>query len=87
MFILMIIFILGVDIRFDANGTFSFSLVGFDENVIIFGVDNSYFMHADNKKKDMLVFGKVPTNGLDDTTITAEAEYAISFSEQQKTLA
>ena len=32
-------------------------------------------VHANNKNKDMLVFGKVQTQGLD-TTLTAEAEYS-----------
>ena len=31
----------------------------------------------DNKKKDILIFGQGPTQGLDNTTLTAEAEYAI----------
>ena len=28
--------------------------------------------HIDNKKKDILILGKVQTNGLDDTTLTAQ---------------
>ena len=34
-------------------------------------------------KKDMLFLGKIPTERLDDTTVTAEAEYSINFNEQQ----
>lgn len=34
-------------------------------------------MHADNRKKDILIPGKSPTDRLDDTTITAEIEYSI----------
>ena len=37
-------------------------------------------MHVDNKKKDILIVGKGPTQGLDDTTFTAEAKYSINFS-------
>ena len=35
------------------------------------------------EKKDILILAKVPTQRLDDTTLTAEAEYAINFSEQK----
>ena len=40
--------------------------------VILFGVDNSTSGHAVYRKKDILIFGKAPTEGLDDTTITAD---------------
>ena len=33
-----------------------------------------------------MVLGKGPTNGLDDTTLTAEKEYSINLTEQQKEL-
>ena len=36
-------------------------------------------VHIDNKKKDILIIGKGPTQGLDDTTLTAEAQYSINF--------
>ena len=36
------------------------------KNVIIFGADMSSSVHTDNKKKDILILGKVPTQGLDD---------------------
>ena len=41
-------------------------------------------VHIDNKKKDILVLGKNPMQELDDTTLTAEAEYSINFTEQRK---
>ena len=47
--------------------------------VVIFGVDMSSSIHIDNKKKDLLILGKVPTQGLDDTTLSAEAQYSINF--------
>ena len=31
-----------------------------------------------------MILGKRPTQGLDDTTLTAEKKYAINFSKQQK---
>ena len=57
---------------------------GSGRNVIIFGVDMSSSAHADNKKKDILILGKGPMQILDDTTFTAEKEYAITFTEQHK---
>ena len=36
----------------------------------------------DNRRKDIFIPGKSPTDGLDDTTLTAEAEYSINFGEQ-----
>ena len=37
-------------------------------------------MHIDNKEKDILIPGEGPTQGLDDTTLTAEAIYPINFT-------
>ena len=44
----------------------------------------SLLMHIDNKKKDILILGIGPTDGLQDTTLKAEQKYAIRFTEQQK---
>ena len=41
-------------------------------------------VHIDNRKKNILILGKGPTQRLDDITMTAEKEYATNFSEQQK---
>ena len=42
--------------------------------------DMSSSLYIDNKKKYVLILGKVPTQRLDDTTLTAEAQYSINFS-------
>ena len=52
---------------FDRRSSFSFSGGGFGQNVLIFGVDMSSSAHIDNKKKDILVLGKRPTQGLEHT--------------------
>ena len=39
----------------------------------------SSFVHID-KKKDILILAKDSTQGLDDTTLTAKAQYSINFS-------
>ena len=40
--------------------------------------------HANNKNKDILILGKRQKQGLDNTTLTAEAEYFINFSKIKK---
>ena len=54
-----------------------------DKNVVIFGADMSSCVHIDNKNKDILILGEGPTQGLDDTTRTAEAKYPINFTQPQ----
>ena len=46
-------------------------MVDFGQNVLIFGVDMSSSAHIVNKKKDILVIGKGPTQRLEHTS-TAE---------------
>ena len=41
-------------------------------------------MHVDNKEKDTLILGERPTQGLDDTTLTAEKKYSINFKKHNK---
>ena len=55
----------------------------FGQNVIIFGVDMSSSIHIDNKKKDILVLGRGPTQGLE-STLTAEKMYSINFTVTKK---
>ena len=47
--------------------------------VEIVEVHMSSSVHVDNKKKDILVLGEGPTQGLDGTTLTAEKKYSINF--------
>ena len=62
----------GYSIGFDMKGTFVFPAIGFGRNVTIFGLDMSSSAHIDNKIKSILILGESPTQGLDDTTLTAE---------------
>ena len=73
----------GYGIRFDRRSNFSFPGGGFGQNVLIFGVDMSSSAHIDNKKKDILVLGKGPTQGLEHT-LTAEKMYSINFTVTNK---
>ena len=51
------------------------------KNMIIF---MSPSLHIDNKNKDILILGEGTTQGLDDTTLTAEAIYPINFAQPNK---
>ena len=42
-------------------------------------------IHIDNKKKDILILGRGPTQGLE-STLTAEKLYSINFTEKKKKL-
>ena len=69
----------GYGIGFYRKGSYSIG----DEvgrNVIIFGVDMSSSPHIDNKKKDILILGKGPTQGLGEHSLSAEKMYSINFT-------
>ena len=69
----------GYGIGFDRKSSFSFPDGLFSQNVLIFGGDMSSSAHIDNKKKDILVLGKGPTQGLEHM-LTAEKKYSINFT-------
>ena len=51
-------------------------------NVIIFGVDMSSSLHIDNKKKDILILCKGPTQEIEHT-LTAEKLCSINFTKKK----
>ena len=59
-------------IGFDRGLNFSFAGGGFGRIVLIFGVDMSSSSHIDNKKKDILVLGKGPAQGLEHAELGLE---------------
>ena len=69
----------GYGIGFDRKGKF---VIGneFGQNVIFFGADISSFVHANNKTKNILVLGEGITQGLYDTTLTAEKKYLVNVT-------
>ena len=73
----------GYGTGFDRKSTFAFPGGRFGQNAIIFGVDISSSAHIDNKKKDILILGKGPTQGLEHT-LTAEKMYSINFTVTKK---
>ena len=74
----------GYGIRFDARGTFSFSGGSFAQNTVIFSADMSSSVLANNGTKSILVLDQGITQGLDDTTLTAEKLYQVNFSATKK---
>ena len=69
----------GYGIGFDRRSSFSFTVGGFGQNVLIFGAD----MSIDNKGKDILVLGRGPTQRLE-STLTAEKMYSFNFTVTKK---
>ena len=68
----------GYGIAFYSRSEFLFTDRSYGKNVIVFGADMSSSVHVDNKRKDILILGEGPAQGLDDTTLTAEAKYPIN---------
>ena len=74
----------GCGFWFDRHESFSYS-GGCGKNVILFGVDMSSSKKIDNKKKDILILGKGPSQGLEHT-LSAEKMYSTNFTERNKVL-
>ena len=55
----------GYEIGFDRKSSFLFPGDGFSKNVIIFGANMRSCVHVDNKKNNILIIGKSPTQGLE----------------------
>lgn len=49
-------------------------------------MDNSSSRNAANRKKEILVLGEDPADGLDGTTITAEAKFSINITKSRKSI-
>ena len=75
----------GSRIGFDRREFFSHPSGGTSRNVIIFGVDMSSSTKIDNRKKDILILGKGPTQGLEHT-LSAEKMYLNNFTENNKNI-
>ena len=52
-------------------------------NVIIFGVDTSSSTKINNRKKDILIFGKGSIQGIEHT-LSTEKLYSVDFTENNK---
>ena len=76
----------GYGAGFDLRSEFSLNDGSIGKTVIIFGINMSSSVHIDHKGKDILILSIAPTPGLDDTTISAEAQYSINFSRSSRKL-
>ena len=61
----------------DVAGTHRETFLRRRHNVLLPGGSS---VHIDNKGKDMLILGKGPTQGLNNTTLTAEIQCSINFT-------
>ena len=75
----------GYGIGFDSHKCFSHPSGGTGRNVIIFGVEMNSSTRIDNRKKDILILGEGPTQGLEHTQ-SAEKINSINFTENNKIL-
>ena len=75
----------GYGIGFNRRSSFSYPGGGCGQNLIVFGADMSSSAHIDNKKRDILVLWKGPTQGLEHT-LTVEKMYSISITLTKKKL-
>ena len=73
----------GYGIGFDRHGFFPHPSGRTGRNAIIFGADMSSSIKIDNRKKDILILGKGPTQG-SKHTLSAEKIYSINFTEHNK---
>ena len=74
-------------IGFDARSQFLWFDGSWNKNVIILVVDNSCFVHVNNKKNDILVLVEGRKQRLYDITKKAEAKYPINSTESGKRFA
>ena len=81
MLILTNLDILANGIGFNRHGSFSFGN-GVGKNVMMFGVGMSSLTKIDTRKKDTLILGKGPTQGLEHT-LSAEESYSFNFTEKK----
>ena len=74
----------GYGICFDEEGIFSKGNISNGKNVLIFGVDESSLVHANNKANNIYVFGDLFVQGINDTKLYAEKIYGQSFTAVDK---
>ena len=71
----------GYDVGLDLRSNFLLPDGSYGKNVIVFGADITSSVHIDNERKDILILGEGPTQGLDNTLLTVESTYSINFTQ------
>ena len=74
----------GYGICFDEGGSFSIGNINNGRNVLIFGVDESYVIHSNNKANNIYVMGDGIVQGINDTTLYAEKIYNQNITQPSK---
>ena len=74
----------GYGIYFDEGGTFTKGNITNGKNVIIFGADMSFSIHANNKANNVYVLGNFLVQGINGKSIYAEKIYSKNFTEPGK---
>ena len=74
----------GYGIGLESCSEFSLPDGTMGKNVIIFGADMSSSVHVNTKGKDIFILGEGPTQGLDDTALTAEAKDHTNFTQSNR---
>ena len=74
----------GYGICFDEGGSFSKGNISNGKNVLIFGVDESSLVHANNKANNIYVMGDLFVQGINDTTLYAKKIYSQNFTQSSK---
>ena len=69
----------GYGIGFDSRSELLFTDGKYRKNVIICGAGMNSSMHVDNQRKDILILGEGPSQGLDEISLKAETNYSIKF--------
>ena len=64
----------GYGICFDEGGTFSKRNIDNGRNVLIFGVDETSVVHANNKANNTYVMGDIFVQGINDTTLYVQSK-------------
>ena len=74
----------GYGICFDEGGSFSKGNISNGKNVLIFGVDESSLVHANNKANNIYIMGDLFVQEINDTTLFAEKIYSQNFTQPSK---
>ena len=74
----------GYGICFDEGGSFSKGYISNSKNILIFGVDESSLVHANNKANNIYVKGNLFVQGINDTTLYAEKIYSQNSTQPNK---
>ena len=74
----------GYGICFDEGGSCSKGNISNGKNVLIFGVDESSLVHANNKTNNIYVMGDLFVQGINGTALYAEKIYSQNFTQPSK---